>query len=199
MAITQITTKQINPIGSTAGQVLTSAGAASDLVWQNASAGVTNLAYTAAPTQGTVTSDTGTDAIIPLANTTNAGLFSPDDFDKLASYPAVYAAPDGSETVVTAGTNVTVTGTGTIADPYIVNSSGGGSSTTPEEQEFTTTAGANQVYNLTSTPIAKTLALFLNGVKMRVGAGNDYTISGTTITVLRTTTAGEWINATYQF
>jgi hypothetical protein len=30
--------------------------------------------------------------------------------------------PDGSETKVTAGTNVTVTGVGTIANPYIVNS-----------------------------------------------------------------------------
>jgi hypothetical protein len=36
--------------------------------------GVTNLAYTPSPTQGTVTSDTGTDAIVPLADGTNAGL-----------------------------------------------------------------------------------------------------------------------------
>lgn len=38
---------------------------------------------------------------------------------------------DGSETKVTAGTNVTVTGSGTVASPYVVNStSGAGSSTT---------------------------------------------------------------------
>ncbi len=35
--------------------------------------------------------------------------------------------PDGSETIVTSGTNVTVTGTGTEVNPYVVNSSGGGS------------------------------------------------------------------------
>jgi len=39
--------------------------------------GSTNLAYTASPTGGTVTSDTGTDATIPLADGTNAGLMTP--------------------------------------------------------------------------------------------------------------------------
>jgi hypothetical protein len=37
--------------------------------------------------------------------------------------------PDGSETKVTAGSNVTVSGTGTTASPYVINSSGG---TTPD-------------------------------------------------------------------
>ncbi len=36
------------------------------------------------------------------------------------------AAADGSETIVTAGTNVTVAGNGTTATPYIINSTGGG-------------------------------------------------------------------------
>ena len=35
---------------------------------------------------------------------------------------------DGSETKVTAGANVTVTGTGTLVSPYVINASGGGSS-----------------------------------------------------------------------
>ena len=45
--------------------------------------GATNLSYTASPTNGTVNSDTGTDATIPLATTTNAGLQSPTDKTKL--------------------------------------------------------------------------------------------------------------------
>ena len=45
--------------------------------------GATNLTYTASPTDGTVNSDTGTDATIPLATTTNAGLQSPTDKTKL--------------------------------------------------------------------------------------------------------------------
>ena len=43
-----------------------------------------NLAYIASPTQGTVTSDTGTDATIPAADGTNAGLFLPAEKTKLA-------------------------------------------------------------------------------------------------------------------
>jgi hypothetical protein len=39
--------------------------------------GSTNLAYTASPTNGIVTSDTGMDATLPLGDVTNAGLISP--------------------------------------------------------------------------------------------------------------------------
>lgn len=49
------------------------------------SGGATNLTYTASPTNGIVNSDTGTDATIPLADTTNAGLLSPADFTKLGN------------------------------------------------------------------------------------------------------------------
>ena len=46
------------------------------------------------------------------------------DYADLINTPA---AADGSETKVTAGTNVTVTGTGTTASPYVVNATSGGS------------------------------------------------------------------------
>lgn len=39
--------------------------------------GLTNLAYTVSPTDGTITNDSGTNAIIPLADGTNAGLITP--------------------------------------------------------------------------------------------------------------------------
>lgn len=47
--------------------------------------GATNLGYTASPTNGIVTSDTGTDATIPLATSTNAGLLSPTEKTKIAN------------------------------------------------------------------------------------------------------------------
>jgi hypothetical protein len=44
----------------------------------------TNLSYTAAPTNGTVVSNTGNDATLPLGDATNAGLLAPAQFAKLA-------------------------------------------------------------------------------------------------------------------
>ena len=41
--------------------------------------GATNLGYTASPTNGVVTSDTGTDAIIPIADFNNAGLLTSEE------------------------------------------------------------------------------------------------------------------------
>lgn len=45
--------------------------------------GDTNLSYSAGATNGVVTSDTGTDATIPAADGTNAGLMVPAQFNKL--------------------------------------------------------------------------------------------------------------------
>lgn len=42
--------------------------------------------------------------------------------------------------------------------------------------------GTNAVFTLSNTPTANTEQVFLNGILQNVGAGNDYTISGNTIT-----------------
>lgn len=47
--------------------------------------GATNLSYSPGATNGVVTSDTGTDATIPAADGTNAGLMVPAQFNKLAN------------------------------------------------------------------------------------------------------------------
>ncbi len=61
------------------------------------SGGATNLSYIASPINGTVTSSTGTDAIIPLADSINAGLLSPGDFTKIqdAHPPVTIGTPNG--------------------------------------------------------------------------------------------------------
>lgn len=55
--------------------------------------GATNLAYSAGAANGVVTSDTGTDATIPAADGTNAGLMVPAQFNKLGNI-TVTAATD---------------------------------------------------------------------------------------------------------
>jgi hypothetical protein len=57
--------------------------------------GATNLGYTPSATNGIVTSDTGADATIPLADATNAGLLTPAEKTKIAnSVPYTGATED---------------------------------------------------------------------------------------------------------
>jgi len=72
--------------------------------------GITNLGYTAGVSNGVVTSDTGTDATIPLADGTNAGLFSAAQKTKLDGIEA-NAKDDqiASEVVSSASGNLVAT------------------------------------------------------------------------------------------
>lgn len=45
--------------------------------------GSTNLSFTAGPTNGVVVSDTGDDAIVPIASETNSGLLAPNEYIQL--------------------------------------------------------------------------------------------------------------------
>lgn len=55
--------------------------------------------------------------------------------------------------------------------------------------------GVNTSYTVTQTPVL--LFLFKNGVKMRSGAGNDFTISGTTITMASAPVSGDVLTASF--
>jgi len=57
--------------------------------------------------------------------------------------------------------------------------------------------GSNTSFSLASTPQNSSLKLFWNGVLLEPGSGNDYTISGTTITMLFTPTTGDKLRAYY--
>jgi hypothetical protein len=74
------------------------------------SSGITNLAYTAGVSSGVVTSDTGTDATIPLADGTNAGLFSAAEKTKLGGIETgATADQNASEVTSTASGNLAAT------------------------------------------------------------------------------------------
>lgn len=80
-------------------------------VWVDlGSDGITNLSYTAAVSQGTVNSNTGTNATIPLADGTNAGLFSATEKSKLAGIaPGATIDQSASEVPSTAVGNLSST------------------------------------------------------------------------------------------
>lgn len=60
-----------------------------------------------------------------------------------------------------------------------------------------TVNGSNTVFTLPSTPISGTEMVFLNGILQNAGSGNDYTISGSTITFAQAPKTGDVILVTY--
>jgi hypothetical protein len=57
--------------------------------------------------------------------------------------------------------------------------------------------GSNTTFTLANTPIANTEQVFQNGLLLQPLAGNDYTISGATITMLTAPPTGDKILVTY--
>lgn len=57
--------------------------------------------------------------------------------------------------------------------------------------------GSNTAFTLANTPLANTEQIFLNGLLLEPGAGNDYTISGAAITMLQVPATGDRLKACY--
>lgn len=57
--------------------------------------------------------------------------------------------------------------------------------------------GSNVTFTLANTPVSGTEQVFLNGILQEPGAGNDYTISGGTITYASAPTSSDRIRVTY--
>lgn len=68
----------------------------------------TDLSYTPSPGQGTVVSSTGNDAVIPLADATNAGLMSPGAFNNI-HVPALAGLTAATNPVNVNGANQQIT------------------------------------------------------------------------------------------
>lgn len=138
-----------------------------------------------------------------------AGTVSPSDtilsaIDKLDGNIA--AKLSNITGLVTAGTNVTITGAGTSGSPYVVNSSGGGGGS---NTDFTTTTNYGTTVNSTSTPLwftagfmASTTNNFLAGLTVDSGTTNTglivnghSTTVGSSLTISDITTSGNQYTA----
>jgi len=58
--------------------------------------------------------------------------------------------------------------------------------------------GVNTTYTLANTPVTGSEHVYLNGILQESGAGNDYTISGSTITYLTSPLTGEKLRVSYR-
>lgn len=59
--------------------------------------------------------------------------------------------------------------------------------------------GANTSFGLANSPTAGSEEVFLNGILQEPGAGNDYTISGATITYLTAPVTGDRLRVSYRY
>lgn len=106
-----------------------------------------------------------------------------------ASNQAAWVSASGDATISNAGvfTVNNTAGTGFTKYTNMVNN----------ETPGGTINGANTAFTLVSTPQVSSLELFLNGMLLEPGSGNDYTISGTAITMLFAPLSGDKLRAYY--
>lgn len=92
------------------------------------------------------------------------------------------------------GDIATVGATGTVTlDENVVKRS----SLVVRESPSGSINGSNTTFTLANTPVTGSEQVFLNGILQEPGSGNDYTISGASITYLSAPVAGDRIRVTY--
>jgi hypothetical protein len=137
--------------------------------------GATNLAYTASPTNGIVTSDTGTDATIPAGSTTNASLLLPADKTKLNGVATGATANSSDATLLNRANHTGTQSAGTITGLATVATTGAyadltGKPTIPTLTSQLTNDSGFLTTNAVTSVAGKTGVVTL--VKADVGLGN---------------------------
>jgi hypothetical protein len=112
----------------------------------------------------------------------------------LADAHFVVGTSAGNSSVAISG-DVTITGTGvaTVNAATVVTVA----SVVTRETPAGATDGTNPTFTLANTPKAGTEHVYLNGLLMDAGAGNDYTISGEVITFTFNPVSGDKIRVSY--
>lgn len=88
---------------------------------------------------------------------------------------------------------------GTTAVTYVQDTGGtlSPSNFVTDETPSGTINGSNTTFTLANTPTAGTVRVYLNGVRQKSGAGNDYTITSATITFTTAPVSGDVIIVDY--
>jgi hypothetical protein len=138
---------------------------------------------------------TATDTITPRTITGTAGQISVANGDGISGNPTI--ALVGSICTPGTYTSVTVDTYGRVTagtNPSVLS----GSNIVTRESPSGLINGSNTTYTLANTPSVGTEEVFLNGILLDPGAGNDYTISGATITMLVTPQTNDKLRVSYR-
>ena len=126
--------------------------------------------------------------------------------DAWAEFPGqVVTVSEGAQASAngTAEFRCTVDDGGTLGSTtitYVANTSNGLTSSNFVDKETPSGSinGSNAAFVLANTPVAGSEHVYLNGILQEQGAGNDYTISTATITMLTAPLTGEKIRVSYR-
>jgi hypothetical protein len=148
------------------------------LITNGTAAGVWDLSYSAGGGSGTVTT-----VSVVNANGFNGSVANAGTTPAITISTTVTGILKGNGTAIsaaTAGVDYMAAANFVVRDPCAG-----------------TINGVNVTFTLANTPVATTEMVFLNGLLLEPGAGNDYTISGAVITMLAAPIVGDRLRASY--
>jgi fiber protein len=160
--------------------------------------GTTNITFAQIPGPSDITAGAGllrTGQVIDVVAADNSMTVNADNLQ-------VKLDPARAITVVAAGIGVNIDATtmqisanqlGVKAGTYITLAN-----IVTRETPTGTINGVNVTFTLANTPIAGTEEVYLNGILQEPGAGNDYTIATSTITMLTAPGTGDRLRVTYR-
>jgi Avian adenovirus fibre, N-terminal len=160
--------------------------------------GTTNITFAQIPGPSDITAGAGllrTGQVIDVVAADNSMTINPDSL-------GVKLDPARAITVVAAGIGVNIDAAtmqistnqlGVKAGTFITLAN-----IVTRETPTGTINGVNATFTLANTPIAGTEEVYLNGILQEPGAGNDYTIATSTITMLSVPLTGDRLRVTYR-
>jgi hypothetical protein len=168
--------------------------------------GTTSITFTQLPGPSDITAGAGllrTGQVIDLVAADNTLTINPDSaqvkLDPARCVTVVAAGigvnPDG--TTIEASANALRVKPASIGDSQLSAVYQKQSNIVIRETPAGTINGVNVTFTLAATPVAGTEQIFLNGLLLEPAAGNDYTISGATITMLAAPDTGARLKASY--